>query len=97
MGGMIMFLAGMLFIIVFFGTMLRKKKQEGMLEIPVSEAYHDERRVPLFDKFKPWVIAMIIILLLAYVPAFMNVRKNSGPGSPRYDANNPVPIESVKK
>jgi cytochrome c oxidase subunit 1 len=96
LGGIIMFVAGMMYIIIFFGTILRKKKEEGMLEIPVSEAYHDEKRVPLFDKFKPWIVTMIIIILLAYIPALLNVNKNSGPGSPRYDIDNPVPIEAKK-
>jgi cytochrome c oxidase subunit 1 len=97
LGGIIMFIAGMFFIIVFFGTMMRKKKEEGVLEIPVSEAYHDEKRIPLFDKFKPWLVTMAVILVIAYVPAFMNVMKNSGPKAPRYNIDNPVPIESVKK
>jgi len=99
LGGIIMFVAGILFIIVFFGTLLRKKTEEGLLEIPVSEAYHDEKRVAVFDRFKPWLVAMVVILLLAYVPALMNVQKNSGPGSPRYEINSPVPVpvESVKK
>ena len=96
LGGIIMFTAGMMYIIIFFGTILSKKKEEGMLEIPVSEAYHDEKRVPLFDNFKPWIVTMIIIILLAYIPALLNVNKNSGPGSPRYDIDNPVPIEASK-
>jgi cytochrome c oxidase subunit I len=92
LGGIIMFIAGMLFIVVFFGTIARKKSEEALLEIPVSEAYHDENRVAIFDRFKPWIVTMIIILLLAYVPALLNVNKNSGPGSPRYENNNPVPV-----
>ena len=96
LGGIIMFTAGMMYIIIFFGTILRKKSQEGILEIPVSEAYHDEKRVPLFDKFKPWIVTMIIIILLAYIPALLNVNKNSGPGSPRYNIDNPLPIEASK-
>ena len=96
LGGIIMFVAGMLFIIVFFGTVLRKKSSEGELDIPVSEAYHDEPRVPMFDKFKPWIIAMIIILLIAYVPALLDVNKNTGPKSPTYTIDSPVPAESSK-
>jgi cytochrome c oxidase subunit 1 len=68
-----------------------------MLTLPVSEAYHDEKRMPLFDKFKPWLIAMAIILILAYVPAFMNVNKNTGPKAPAFSPDNPVPIEVIKK
>ncbi len=97
LGGIIMFIAGMLFILNFFATILGKKKNAGELEIPVSEAYHDEKRIPLFDKFKPWLVAMLVIILLAYVPALYNVNKNSGPGAPRFNIDNPVPQTSVKK
>ena len=96
LGGIVMFIAGMLFIVVFFGTILSKKSTEGKLDIPVSEAYHDERRVPLFDRFKPWIVTMIIILFLAYVPALLNVNKNSGPKAPPFESNNPVPVTSIK-
>jgi cytochrome c oxidase subunit I len=96
-GGIIMFIAGMLFIVVFFGTILRKKSTEGVLDIPVSEAYHDEKRVPLFDKFKPWIVTMVIILLLAYVPALLNVNKNSGPKAPRFNIDNPMPQAATQK
>lgn len=97
LGGIIMFIAGMLFIVVFFGTMFRKKYQEAVLTLPVSEAYHDERRIPLFDKFKPWLVVMAIILVIAYVPAFLDVNKNTGPKAPGFTPDNPVPIQSVKK
>ncbi len=97
LGGIIMFIAAMLFIVIFFGTILRKKTEEGGLDIPVSEAYHDEKRVPLFDKFKPWLITMIIVILIAYIPALINVNKNSGPGAPRFTIDNPTPQESVNK
>jgi cytochrome c oxidase subunit I len=96
-GGIIMFIAGMLFIVVFFGTMLRKKEAESVLDLPVSEAYHDEKRVPLFDKFKPWLVAMAIILLIAYVPALMDANKNTSVGAPRFENDNPMPIENAKK
>lgn len=96
-GGIIMFIAGMLFIIVFFGTMLRKKQEEALLDLPVSEAYHDEKRIPLFDKFKPWLIAMAIIILIAYVPAIIDANKNPGPKAPRFTPDNPVPEVIIKK
>jgi cytochrome c oxidase subunit 1 len=97
LGGIIMFIAGMFFIIVFFGTIMRKKKEEGVLEIPVSEAYHDEKRIPLFDKFKPWLITMVVIIAIAYLPAIMDVMKNSGAKAPRYNIDNPVPMEVIQK
>jgi len=91
-GGIIMFITGVLFFIVFFGTMLRKRVQEPILELPVSEVLHDEKRIPLFDQFKPWLVTMGLILVLAYTPALINAVKNTGPGAPRFTPDNPVPV-----
>jgi len=95
-GGIIMFIAGVLFFIVFFGTMISKKQTESSLELPVSEILHDEKRIPLFDKFKPWLVTMAVILVIAYTPALINAVKNTGPGAPRYTPDNPVPVENSK-
>jgi hypothetical protein len=34
---------------------------------------------------------MIVIILIAYVPAFVDAVKNSGPGAPVFLPNNPTP------
>lgn len=94
-GGIIMTFAALLFFIVFFGTMLSKKKTEGSLSLPVTEILHDEKRIPLFDTFKPWLVMMAIIILLAYIPAFMNANNNPGPGAPPFTPDNPVPVQPV--
>ena len=94
-GGIIMFAAGMLYFVVFFGTIFRKRTEAGVLDFPVSEAYHDEPRVALLDRFKPWLVAMIIILMMAYIPALINVNKNTGPDAPRFAPDNPVPVETI--
>ena len=78
----------------FFGSMLRRKTEEGVLTLPVSEALHDEKRIPLFDQFKPWLVTMAVILVLAYTPALINATSNPGPGAPRFNPDNPVPIET---
>jgi cytochrome c oxidase subunit I len=94
-GGIIMFIAGMMFLVVFFGTMLRKKTEEGLLQFPESESLHNEKRIPLFDSFKPWLVTMAVILVVAYVPAFLDATKNPGPGAPRFTPDNPMPVQSV--
>ena len=93
-GGIIMFLAGMLFLVVFFGTMFRKQSEEARLEFPVSETLHNEKRIPLFDSFRPWLVTMAVILVISYVPAFLDATKNPGPGAPRFTPDNPVPVEN---
>ena len=89
-----MFIAGVLFFIVFFGTMLSKKTEESSLTLPVSEALHDEKRIPLFDQFKPWLVTMEVILVISYTPALINANNNPGPGAPRFTPDNPVPVET---
>ena len=95
-GGIIMFIAGMLFLVVFFGTVLRKKTAEGQMEFPVSEALHNEKTIPVFNTFKPWLVAMGVILVIAYVPAFLDATKNPGPGAPAFEPASPVPVEAPK-
>ena len=97
LGGIIMFIAGMLFLVVFFGTMLKKQTEAAMLEFPVSENLHDERRIPLFDSFKPWLVTMAIVLVIAYVPAFLDATKNPGPGAPQFTPDNPAPVSTSLK
>ncbi|MBE7172926.1 MAG: cbb3-type cytochrome c oxidase subunit I [Williamsia sp.] len=95
-GGIIMFIAGMMFILVFFGTLFSKRKEEAILELPVSEVYHDEKRIPLFDKFQPWLVIMAVIIVLAYTPAVINATQNPGPGAPPFTPDSPVPIVTEK-
>lgn len=90
-GGIIMTFAALLFFIVFFGTMFSKKTSAGALDLPVTEVLHDEKRIPLFDTFKPWLVIMGILILLSYAPAFISASKNPGPGAPPFVPNNPVP------
>jgi cytochrome c oxidase subunit I len=95
-GGIIMTFAALLFFIVFFGTMFSKKTSPGGLDLPVSEVLHDEKRIPLFDTFRPWLVIMGILILLSYVPAFISASKNPGPGAPPFTPDNPVP-EQISK
>lgn len=94
LGGIIMFIAGMLFLVVFFGTMLRKRQEEGALEFPVSETIHNEKYIPLFNTLKPWLVTMAVLLAIAYIPAFWDATKNPGPGAPRFTPDNPIPVEN---
>jgi cytochrome c oxidase subunit I len=95
-GGIIMTIAAILFFIVFFGTILSKKTSEGELTLPVTEILHDEKRIPIFDRFKPWLVTMAVIICLAYIPAFIDANRNPGQGAPRFTPDNPTPIENAK-
>lgn len=91
-GGGIMFIAGFLYFIVFFGTFFSKKSFKPLIDFPVSETYHEEKRVPIFDNFKPWLVIMSVIVFMAYLPAIMDALNNNGKKAPPYLPSNPVPI-----
>lgn len=94
-GGIIMTIAALFFFIVFFGTIFRKRSEEPQLEFPVSESIHIEKRIPLLDSFKPWLIVMTVVIIIAYVPAFLDASKNPGPGAPQFTPDNPVPAQNT--
>lgn len=95
-GGGIMFVAGFLYFIVFFGTFLSKRLREPHISFPVSETYHIEKRIPIFDTFRPWLVIMAIIIFMAYLPAIMDALNNNGKKSPPYLPGIPAPVTSTK-
>ena len=97
LGGVIMFSAAGLFFIVLIRTLMAPRTEEAGLQFPEYEAYHDEPRVPLLDKFRPWLIVMVLIIVMAYVPAFLNVFEFTGSNAPPYSPDNPIPLELYDK
>lgn len=90
-GGIIMFVAAVLFFIVFFATYFQPQTEAPRLEFDASEAYLQERYIPLLNSFKPWVIVMVVVILFAYIPAITNVLQLSGPGAPPHLPSSPLP------
>lgn len=90
-GGTIMFLATLLFFLNFFAALFAKRQQQpGEIRFPTSEAIHDER-LPRFENFKPWVIAMIIAIFVAYAPPLYQVLKGDQQKAVPYRPWSPVP------
>lgn len=90
-GGLIMGLAFVFYSISFISTWISKQQENRALFFPVSECYHDEKRLALFDTFKPWLVIMIAIIIIAYVPAILDVLDYTGSGAPPYAPDNPLP------
>jgi cytochrome c oxidase subunit I len=90
-GGGIMTLAGVLFFFVFFGTFFSKPVNTPVLEFPRTEAYHDEKMVPLLNTLQPWLVLMFFVILAAYIPPILDVLRNSGPAAPPHLPGNPMP------
>lgn len=89
-GGVIMFVAGMLYFVVFFGTLVRKGTEEANLVFPEGEVYLIEKRIPFLDKFKPWLVIMGVVLFLAYAPPLWRIYNTKAPQAPPYQVTSPI-------
>lgn len=94
LGGIIMFVAGFMFLISFFSTLFSKSKNEIDFTLPISKSLEeDSKRYKIFDTFWPWVIIMIVVILMAYIPALLDVFEFTGKGGIPYDPSSPLPIK----
>lgn len=89
LGGLIMFIAGVIFFVIFFGTMLRKPTENTELDIPVAASYHTKKSLPIFEKPKSWLVAITLLITTAYLPPLLN-KKNYQPLP--IVANNTIPV-----
>lgn len=95
-GGTIMTIAALIFFIVFFATLFGKRTRQGMLELIVSEPYHDER-APVVQTFAPWLAGAVLLLVIAYAPPITQTIRSNFPGAPAYSPDNPSPRSIAPK
>jgi len=88
-GGTIMVIAMILYFVVFFGTLLKKKTTAPFLELPMSEPYHDED-VASVQSLRPWIVAAVILLVIAYAMPFVELARGKYEGAPPYRPGSPV-------
>lgn len=71
LGGTIMYIGLILYVVVCVMTWLQRKRlPEGEeIEVPIAESIRDPQHTPLWlDRWKPWLTAAIILIVLAYGP-----------------------------
>lgn len=90
-GGIIMTVAFILYTVSIIATMIAKPVEENRIDFPVSETLHEEKPIGILQTFRPWIVIMIIVIILAYVPALMDVWKYTGEGAPPFSSESPVP------
>ncbi len=76
-GGTIMFLAMIIYFIVFFSTIFSKKIKEEILEIESSEAYENGYS-KILNEFKLWLFLAVILIILAYTFVYYDVFRATG-------------------
>ncbi|NND03676.1 MAG: hypothetical protein HKN91_12910, partial [Acidimicrobiia bacterium] len=79
------FVGVVMFVIIAARTAFQKARlAEGEeIEFPIAESIHDPQNTPLWlDRFKPWVIATIVLIVLAYGPQLFEQISNAAYNSP---------------
>jgi cytochrome c oxidase subunit 1 len=82
-GGVIMFIAMVCYFVVFFATLLRRRTEAPALELPASEPLHDEN-VPAVQNLRPWLVATVVLLIVAYTMPFVEIARGNYQGAPSY-------------
>lgn len=69
-GGAILFVSGFMYIFTMIKTARGQKAEEGeQVEVPVAESIHNPQETPAWlDRWLPWIIATIALLIVAYGP-----------------------------
>jgi cytochrome c oxidase subunit 1 len=86
-GGTIMYIGAMLIIVVIAVTAFRRKRfAEGEgVEIPIAKSIRDPQLTPVWlDRWKPWLIAILVLILLAYGPQLFEMITNIQSTSPGF-------------
>jgi len=93
-GGSIMFIAIVIYIVTFFATVFSKstvEEPEAEISFPISEPLHNEPALWLRN-FKPYIIIALILIALSYTPVIYDVLQSTYGGSLPYSPDSPVPL-----
>lgn len=89
LGGIVMFLACVMWFHCFFGTLARKSVEAPELDFPESKALH-QKQVGWVANFRPWVVVAVLLILISYVPPILGLSKGTFNDAPRYSPETPV-------
>ena len=90
-GGIIMTIAALIFFVVFFATLFSRSSKQGILELIVSEPYHDEQ-IRAVQSFTPWLAGATLLLIVAYAPPIAQTLRSEFPGAKPFTPDNPLPV-----
>ena len=91
-GGIILGIAAICYLIVFWGSLLRKPQYNSIAYFPSAEPFHRSLKWKWLRTFKPWLILLTILIAVAYVPALIDVLQTTYGGSLPFAPNSPLPI-----
>jgi cytochrome c oxidase subunit 1 len=86
-GGGILMTSGLIYLTIMIATAVSKKKlvQDEEIQVPVAEAVQDPQDTPAWlDRWLPWLIATIALILIAYGPQIVDQISNMQLTSPGF-------------
>jgi cytochrome c oxidase subunit 1 len=89
-GGITMGVASVLYFMVFFATAFGKSVNTPEIILPEAEEFHEEKPMPMVFSMRPWIVVMVIVIFIAYVPALKSVFKYGKPVNNRFKTESPV-------
>lgn len=94
-GGILLTIAAILFFYVFFKALFSAARKDAdiQFEFPTVEAYHGFSGLRWLDRFTPWIIILLILIAIAYIPALIDVMQATYSGAYPYPPAMPVPIK----
>ena len=86
-GGTILLVSVIMYLLIMIKTVLGPKVAPELVpEVPIAESLRDPQLTPVWlDRFKPWLIAAGVLLLLAYGPQLVDQIANMNLNSPGVD------------
>jgi cytochrome c oxidase subunit 1 len=93
-GGIIMFISFVIFLINFLGTLFGKKEENvEVVELDYAEAYHEEHNLSLvWDNWKVWIGIAVLLIIINYSPVFFDVFRSTYIVEGGYSPQSPIPI-----
>ena len=84
-GGTILFISGVMYVLIVLATALSKQKVDEPVEIPEAESIHDPQLTPgWLDRWVPWLVGAIALILIAYGPQLVDQISNISLTSPGF-------------
>ncbi|RLJ71286.1 cytochrome c oxidase subunit 1 [Hydrogenivirga caldilitoris] len=96
-GGVLLGIGFLFFLIAFLGTLLAPKVREATVEFPIAEAYHDGPSTVL-NNLKGWTVAAVLLAVLSYIPPLYDVtQRGVFQNSPAYNEQYPIPLKQLQQ